>query len=760
MATRRYQLKPASAVAPSYRIDYAAALNEEQLAVVEAPAAPTLVIAGAGSGKTRTLVYRLARMLENGIPPEQILLLTFTNRAAKEMLKRAGQLVSAIPGMDTRRITGGTFHHVGFQILREHAGLLGFDEGFGVLDREDQADLMASCIAELGFAVGQKRFPKADVVIDLYSTAINTQKPLAQVVIDKRPQFGTLTEEILLAASRYVERKVQMNLMDFDDLLLHWKLLLTEHPQIRAHLQERFRCILVDEYQDTNRLQGDLVDLMAAGHRNLTVVGDDAQSIYSFRGADFSNILEFPARHPGCGVYKLTANYRSSPEILALANRSIACNQRQYAKELRAFRESAGVLPAVVPARDAVQQASFIAQRVLELRDEGVPLKEIAVLYRAHHQSMEIQIELSRRGIPFVIRSGVRFFEQAHIKDALAFLRIAVNPNDELAFKRLVKLFPGIGSTTADALWQAYQAMAQTGRLSPRDVLLRPELAELVPRKGRPGWDRCRRTLHEVSAPAKLAQPASALDAVLAGGYEDYLKAQFLNGDSRADDIRQLAEYALQFPDVGSFLGEVSLLSEFSAEEVAEGEDPDEYLTLSSVHQAKGLEWRVVFVAWLADGRFPSAPALKDVAGEEEERRCFYVAATRAKDELYLCYPMLAAPRDGERVLMKPSRFIEELPSGDDAPYEKWQLDESPLLPALEPPPSRAALAEHARKLLGAPPPPPPEPRNVAVAPAVAASEAEPFAGDDDAVAGEEGLVEDDSFDVAAFEARSRKRLH
>lgn len=744
MATRRYQLKPANPVVPSFRIDYAAALNSEQLAVVEAPPGPTLVIAGAGSGKTRTLVYRLARMLECGIAPEQILLLTFTNRAAREMLKRAGQLVSAIPGIDIRRITGGTFHHVGFQILREHAATLGFDDKFGVLDREDQADLMSACVAELGFAVGQKRFPKADVVIDLYSTAINTQKSLAQVVIDKRPQFGSLTEEILLAASRYVERKVQMNLMDFDDLLLHWKLLLSEHPQIRSYLQDRFRCILVDEYQDTNRLQGDLIDLMAAGHKNLTVVGDDAQSIYSFRGADFSNILEFPARYPGCEVRKLTVNYRSSPEILGLANRSIACNVRQYPKELLSKRESAGVLPAVVPARDAVQQASFIAQRVLELRDEGVPLKEIAVLYRAHHQSMEIQIELSRRGIPFVIRSGVRFFEQAHIKDALAFLRVAVNPNDELAFKRLVKLFPGIGSGTADALWQAYRSLAETTRLQPRDILLRPELTELVPRKGRPGWERCKRTLHEVSSNAKLNAPSSAIDSVLAGGYEDYLKSQFLNGDSRSDDIRQLAEYALQYPDVGSFLGEVSLLSEFSAEEVAEGTDPDEYLTLSSVHQAKGLEWRVVFVAWLADGRFPSAPALKDVAGEEEERRCFYVAATRAKDELYLCYPMLAAPRDGERVLMKPSRFLEELPAGDASPFEKWQLDEMPVLPALSAPPNRAALAEHARKLLGAPPPA--EPANEAVVEAP--------------VAGDEGLVEDDSFDLEVLEAQLRKRLH
>jgi DNA helicase-2/ATP-dependent DNA helicase PcrA len=719
MTTRRYELK-GSGPAPAFRIPYDTALNAEQLAVVEAPPGPCLVIAGAGSGKTRTLVYRLVRMLESGIPPEAVLLLTFTNKAAREMLGRAAELVASLGSIDPRRIVGGTFHHVGHRILREHAGLLGFEPNFGVLDREDQADLVASCVAELGYAVGQKRFPKGDVVVDLYSTAVNTQRPLVDVVIERRPQFGSLAEEILRVASRYVERKLELNVMDFDDLLLHWKLLLAERPEVRAQLAERFRCILVDEYQDTNRLQGDIVDRLAAAHRNLTVVGDDAQSIYSFRGADFTNILEFPARYPGCAVHRLTVNYRSSPEILRLANLSIACNVRQFPKELSPVRGAGGVLPALVPARDAVQQASFIAQRILELRDEGIPLRDMAVLYRAHYQSMEIQIELSRRKIPFVIRSGVRFFEQAHIKDVLAFLKSAVNPQDELAFKRIVKLFPGIGSQTADALWNAYRTVAGTGRLSPRDAWLRPELEGLVPRKAREGWDRCRNLLHELCDPATLATPSHAIDLVLAGGYEDFLKQQFLNGDTRADDIRQLAEYALQYPDTGSFLGEVTLLAEFSAEDVVEGADPDEKLTLSTVHQAKGLEWRAVFVAWLSDGRFPSAPALRDVAGEEEERRCFYVAVTRAKDELYLCYPMSAAPRDGERVLLKPSRFLNELPAGDEAPYEKWSLDETgeaaalppaESAPAIGPAATREQLAGLARALLGAPArPPAPEP--------------------------------------------------
>ncbi len=699
MTVRRYRLQPAIQ-APVYRIDYAGQLNSEQLAVVEAPRAPLLVIAGAGSGKTRTLIFRLARMLEGGIPPEQILLLTFTNRAAREMLKRAAELVERLPGIDVRRISGGTFHHVGSRLLREHGRLLGFDGTFSTLDREDQKGLMESCIAELGFAVGQRRFPKADVVVNLFSHAINTQKSLAEVIVQQIPQFEVLGREILEATARYVERKHELNLMDFDDLLLHWKRLLVEQPQVRSALQDRYRCILVDEYQDTNRLQGDLVDLMAATHQNLTVVGDDAQSIYSFRGANFANILEFPARYPECEVHKLTVNYRSTPEILRLANASIARNIRQYPKELTAARGEGGPLPALIPARDAGQQASFLAQRILELRDEGIPLEEMAVLYRAHSQSMEIQIELARRGIPFVIRSGVRFFEQAHIKDVLAFLRVASNPSDELAFKRLVKLFPGVGTGSADALWSAWRTSGELARSASADALLQPALVEQLGRRARPGWLQCRQLLHEISGPAMLAAPSQSIEAVLAGGYKDFLESQFVNGDSRLDDLRQLADYALQYPDVGAFLAEVSLLSELKGEDVVEGAEPDEFLTLSSVHQAKGLEWRAVFVAWLSDGRFPSAPALRDLAGEEEERRCFYVAVTRAKDELYLSYPILAAPRDGQRVVMKPSRFVSELPAGEDAPYEKWSLDEDEPAPEIPAIPSRAALAAHGLRLL------------------------------------------------------------
>jgi DNA helicase-2/ATP-dependent DNA helicase PcrA len=674
--TRRYQLRPAAGAPRAF--DAGGQLNDEQRAVVEAPEGPLLVIAGAGSGKTRTLTWRVARLLHDGLAPESLLLLTFTNKAAREMLRR----VDEVARIDTRRIWGGTFHHVAHRVLREHAPLLGYEKGYSILDREDGRDVMSASIADCGLAVGARRFPRPDVLIDLVSMAVNTQTPLADVVVDRRPQFAPLVDDILRVARRYAERKHGLNAMDFDDLLLNWKVLLVEHESVRRLLAERFRHVLVDEYQDTNRLQGDLVDLVASHHRNLCVVGDDAQSIYSFRGAHFANILEFEKRYPDARRFHLTVNYRSTPEILELANASIENNFKQFPKELRSVRPS-GCLPGLVPCRNVEQQAAFVAQRVLELRDEGIPLPEMAVLYRAHHHSMEIQFELARRGIPFVVRSGVRFFEAAHVKDVIAHLRFARNPGDELALKRVLKLFPGIGSMTADAVWDALAARRKGGAGS-ADELLSPDVAAHAPPKAREGYRRAAELLRSLTRLPTRDLPGECIERVLDGGYEEYLRTAFLNADSRMEDIRQLAEYARGYEDVEAFLSEIALLTELTAETVAEGEEPDEKMVLSSVHQAKGLEWRAVFVVWLADGRFPSAQALRDPDGEEEERRLFYVACTRAKDELTLCHPVVAAPRDRERVVMKASRFLEELP-GDPALYERWQLEDGPAFPALGP---------------------------------------------------------------------------
>ena len=672
--SRRYELKPAARTKGA--LNYAGLLNEEQQAVVEAGDGPLLVIAGAGSGKTRTLTWRVARLLHDGLSPDGLLLLTFTNKAAREMLRR----VEEVARVETRQIWGGTFHHVAHRVLREHAPVLGYAKGYSILDREDTKDVMSAAVADCGLAVGARRFPKADVLVDLVSMAVNTQTPLSEVVADRRPQFLPLSDEILRVSRRFAERKHAINAMDFDDLLMNWKLLLVDHEPVRRLLADRFRHVLVDEYQDTNKLQGDVIDLLAGEHRNLCVVGDDAQCIYGFRGAHFANILGFEERYPDARRFDLTVNYRSTPQILELANASIAYNVKQYEKALQAVR-SEGALPALVPCRHVQQQAEFVAQRVLELRDEGIPLPEICVLYRAHHHAMEIQFELARRGIPFVVRSGVRFFEAAHIKDVLAHLRFARNPGDELALKRALRLAPGIGSASADAVWNALAARRRggTGGL---DELLAPDVAGQVPPKGRAGYRRLVELLRKLGRPPTADLPGEAIELVLAEGYEEHLASEFVNLDSRLEDLRQLAEYARGYEDMESFLSEIALLSELSAETVSEGGEPDEKMVLSSVHQAKGLEWRAVFLVWLADGRFPSAQALKDRDGEEEERRLFYVACTRARDELYLCFPIMAAPRDRERVVLKASRFVEELP-GDPVLYERWQLDEPGAIPAL-----------------------------------------------------------------------------
>jgi DNA helicase-2/ATP-dependent DNA helicase PcrA len=489
--------------------------------------------------------------------------------------------------------------------------------------------------------------------------------------VERRPQFLPLAEEILAVTRRFAERKARMHLMDFDDLLVLLKRLLLENPGVRAELVERFHCVLVDEYQDTNRLQGDLVDLLVGERRNLTVVGDDCQSIYSFRGADFTNIIDFPQRYPGCGIYPLTRNYRSTPEILQLANASISLNQRQFPKQLISSR-APGPKPVLVPTLDMDQQAAFVAQRVRELRDSGVPLEQMAVLYRAHSHSLELQLELTRRGIPFQVRSGVRFFEQTHVKDVLAHLRLVGNGRDELALKRILKLVSGIGPARAESLWEALIALPP--ELSLAEALNRPEVRAAVPRKAAPGFERLSRLLERLTQPGSEMTPGEMIHEVLAGGYGEYLRAEFPEEERREDDIRQLAEFAGRFEDLPRFLSEIALASEFSAREATE-ETPDEGLTLSTVHQAKGLEWQVVFIISLVEGRFPLHGTARTPDEEEEERRLFYVAATRARDELALTYPISVVLELGERAILRLSRFVEELPMGEDSPYDRLILE-------------------------------------------------------------------------------------
>ena len=432
-------------------IDYARELNEQQFAAVTALPGPALVIAGAGSGKTRTLTYRVAYLLEQGIPPEQILLLTFTNKAAGEMMHRVSDLL----GHELRSLWGGTFHSIGSRVLRTHAEILGYQRDFTILDRDDARDLIKACVTDAKIETKGTNFPKPDVLNEIFSLAGNTHLTTDELVEGKFSYFEPFAQQIAELQKLYVARKRATNGMDFDDLLALWLRLLQDHADVREMYQRRFQFILVDEYQDTNKLQSDLIDLLAARHRNVMVVGDDAQSIYAWRGANFANILEFPKRYPGAKVFKIETNYRSTPEILAVANAAITANVNQFAKELAPARKS-GLKPALVACTDAGQQAAFIAKRALEINEEGTRLSQIAVLYRSHFHALELQLELTRRQIPFSITSGIRFFEQAHIKDATAYLKFAVNPQDEISFKRLTQLLPGIAGKGADKLWQSF----------------------------------------------------------------------------------------------------------------------------------------------------------------------------------------------------------------------------------------------------------------------------------------------------------------
>ncbi|MBV9656775.1 MAG: UvrD-helicase domain-containing protein, partial [Verrucomicrobia bacterium] len=540
---RTYTLKrSAHAAAPAIRIDYQAELNPQQFEAVTAPPGPVLVIAGAGSGKTRTLIYRVAYLLENGVEPQNILLLTFTNKAAREMLERVANL---LPASTADGLWGGTFHSIGNKILRRHAEAIGFRRGFSIMDREDQEDLMKTAVSAAGVDPKDKRFPKAEVLADIFSFALNTAQPIPRVVEERYPYFLELLDGIQRVRAKYEEKKRATNSLDFDDLLEKTLRLLRENAAIAEIYQRQFQFILVDEYQDTNRIQADFVDVLAARQQNIMAVGDDAQSIYSWRGADFQNILQFPKRYPQAKVYKIEVNYRSTPEILEVANAAIESNVQQFAKNLHAAREGRALKPALIELNDGNQQALFVTQRILELRDEGVELNEIAVLYRAHFHSMELQLELTRHGVPFQITSGLRFFEQAHIKDVASFLKFSANHRDEVAFKRIARLLPGVGGVAADKLWAHFEK-ALGGREA-TDSFKEAFAGAKVPAKREPAWKQLVATLDEITPEGIAIAPAAALESVIEAVYDDYAKVKFPNYENRREDLNTLVNYARQY---------------------------------------------------------------------------------------------------------------------------------------------------------------------------------------------------------------------
>ncbi|MDA7536677.1 MAG: UvrD-helicase domain-containing protein [Akkermansiaceae bacterium] len=666
---KQYKLKKETRKGVS-GIDYEAELNPQQYAAVSSPPGPALVIAGAGSGKTRTLTYRVAYLLDQDVDPRSLLLLTFTNKAAREMMERVKELIPR----DLSEMWSGTFHSIGNRMLRRHAEEVGLTRSFSIMDRDDQKSLMNTVIAECEINTKERRFPKADVLISIFSLIENTGSTLEEVLEVRYPYFEEWAEEIAKVEDRYRSKKLEVNSVDFDDLLLLPLKLLQENDLIRKGYQKRFQYLLVDEYQDTNHVQSELIDILARPQLSVMVVGDDAQSIYSWRGADMDNILSFPERYENATVYKIETNYRSVPEVLELSNAAIKVNRKQFTKTLNAARTGGRMTPALIPLEDPRTQANFVAQRILELRDEGIEMEEIAILYRAHYQSLEIQMELTSRNIPFEITSGLRFFEQSHIKDIAAFLRFVVNRKDEVSFKRFCLLLPGIGNMTAEKMWRSWLKTGHQNEENPpkkySDVLCKFK----VPAKAAKDWEQLCYTMDELVTPDGFARPSEMITSVLEGVYDEYMRQSFDNYENRRQDIEQLILYSETFDDILELLGQLSLMSSVDGDPSGKKEELDgEKLTLSSIHQAKGLEWKVVFIIWLTDGMFPNGRVLEadDEDMLEEERRLFYVALTRAKDELYLTYPQLNPKSYSGDIITRPSRFLDECP---EELMEQWEV--------------------------------------------------------------------------------------
>jgi DNA helicase-2/ATP-dependent DNA helicase PcrA len=648
-------LDPSAAPTGFPPIDFRAQLNEEQFAAVTAPPGPLLVLAGAGSGKTRTLTYRVAWLLSQGVRPGEILLLTFTNKAAREMLHRVHELTGIEPG----RFWGGTFHSIGHRTLRLYGETLGLTRSFTILDAEESEGVLRDAVTGLdrGF-FKDKTHPRPGPLHAILSLARNTQLPLEEVVARFFPQHESIGDRLPLFARKYTEAKRAANVVDYDDLLEFWLELLQKSPDIAAYFSHRFRHVLVDEYQDTNTLQSQVVDLIGS-HHHVMAVGDDAQCIYTWRGANVENILAFPDRHPGTVIHRIETNYRSTPQILALANGVLEAQPRgrAFEKILRAHRASSE-RPFLVQSLDGREQAHFIVQRIRRLLDDGCSLSDIGILYRAHFQALDLQIELSRLQIPYQITSGVRFFEQAHIRDLVALLRVVYNASDTAAWARVAVLLPRVGDKNAAKLHAAALEHARLHAQDFVDALGVPEVAARVPGEAKEEWPKFVASLQQVRDAMRTLQPHHAVEIALDGWYGDYLKGAFANYSSRLDDLKSMIGFASRYGDMQELLAQIMLLNSEASDRSA---DPDaDALRLTTVHQAKGLEYAVVFLIGLADGLFPLRRAI-EANDLDEERRLFYVAVTRARDELYLCFPKLNT-KGGPMMLQTPSRFLLELP--------------------------------------------------------------------------------------------------
>ncbi|MCD4760855.1 ATP-dependent helicase [bacterium] len=627
-------------------IDFKNSLNKEQYEVVTSSKGPHLVLAGAGSGKTRTLVYRAAWLLSEGVKPERILLLTFTNKAASQMMDRVKKILGLKEDAKFP-LWGGTFHSVANRLLRIYGKEIDVQPGFTIMDTDDSDSLLKIIIKDMLGVLSIKNRPSPGLLRETISFASNSKLSIADALETKFSEWMPLLESFEKIAAEYQRRKKASNALDFDGLLTHWKRL-TEHPKVGKILQTKWDYILVDEYQDTNTIQAEIIFNLSQKHKNILAVGDDAQSIYSFRAANIKNILEFPDNFQGTKTHKLETNYRSTPEILDLANQIIAGNEKQFVKNLKAIKDN-HTRPELTAFRTHQEEAWYIVDKIQYLFDRGLPAEKIAVLFRAAHNSQTLEMELNKRGINYEMRGGLKFFARAHIKDVLAFLKLLGNYRDEVAWMRILQFYPGVGPVTAQLI---YQKIIDLNKLE--DLFdLKLKLAD----KAGNSWSRINKLL-DILVRHKDDNIGQLVNIIIKD-YGNYLMEKYTDYRQRQDDLDQLAHFASEYKSLEIFLNEMALQESYSVRQARQ--QNKDAIILSTVHQAKGLEWTAVFVINMTDQSFPH-PLCVSEEEREEERRLFYVAATRAEKYLYLTYPLSIFKYDGYQSL-KPSPFISEVDS-------------------------------------------------------------------------------------------------
>lgn len=657
IVTKKYTLKKISTPPKSYKIDYENELNQAQLEAVLHKDGPLLIIAGAGSGKTRTLTYKVARLIEDGVSPENILLLTFTRRAAREMISRAENILGAGLG----KITGGTFHSFANMILRRYARFADLKNNFTVIDRSDAEDVVNHIRGKI-IDKKEKRFPKKSTILDIYSKTINKDIPLDAIVKKEYKQFEHCTEKLIEIANAYNNYKKERSMLDYDDLLLYLKALLMSNEEVRKQISRKYRYVLIDEYQDTNSIQAQIVRLIASEHNNVTAVGDDSQSIYSFRGANFKNILEFPNLYEGCKIVTLEQNYRSSQNILDFANKILEQAKEKYSKELFSTIQSSEK-PAIICCENAHAEGEFVVQRILEFcNEDGLSLDDIAVLSRSASLMFDVETQLVKQKIPYRKIGGLKFTETAHVKDITAYLRIILNPYDEISLNRILLLQKGIGVSTINKLLPVLtiQGSKATADMLPVKPSQRVDLGNLL-------------TLLS-EARNQIADPKVVTEKVLAY-YEPILMEHYDDASKRLKDFDHILYLSSKYLNLEDFLSDMALEPpDSSITDTEEGAVMDECLTLSTIHGAKGTEYKAVFVIGAVDGRFPSMYSFNSPEELDEELRLFYVAVTRAKTYLYVSYPIDMFDRATGMVLSKPSRFTENI---SPEILERWELMEN-----------------------------------------------------------------------------------